>query len=150
MFKTYKEGQARLSRWIMVAIIIAMAGFGCYQLHYTFTGKITEPIPHIGFILGGEFPITPAKLISIGIFLVCLVGCFILYNHKKVVDFLVETETELRKVSWASKKEVISSSIVVIFTVLVLSFYIGLVDIVISKIKRDVPWDDLWSKIFGG
>jgi len=55
------------------------------------------------------------------LFLAMAVGIFYAVNSPKFADFLIATESELKKVSWSSKAELIGSTIVVIVTVLLLS-----------------------------
>ena len=51
------------------------------------------------------------------------------FNRPKTADFLIETENELKnKVTWPSRKEEVSASIVVVVTVLILSVFIFGVD----------------------
>lgn len=52
---------------------------------------------------------------------------------KKTVDFLNEVKTELSKVSWSSRQELIGSSFVVIVTTSILTLFIGLIDLILSK-----------------
>ncbi len=51
----------------------------------------------------------------------------------KIVQFLTEVKTEMKKVSWASKKELIGSTWVVIVSVFLLTLFIGIVDFVVSR-----------------
>jgi preprotein translocase subunit SecE len=48
---------------------------------------------------------------------------------KRIVEFLQEVKLELKKVVFPTKKEVIGSTWVVIITVLISAFFLGLVDI---------------------
>ena len=51
------------------------------------------------------------------------------FNRPKTADFLIETENELKnKVTWPSRKEEVSASVVVVVTVLILSVFIFGVD----------------------
>lgn len=52
----------------------------------------------------------------------------------KIKVFLTQTKVELKKVSWPNKNELIGSTIVVIITVIVMAVYIGLVDLIFSKL----------------
>jgi len=52
---------------------------------------------------------------------------------QKAVQFLREAIIELRKVSWAGKKEVFGTTIVVVVLVFFVGLYIGLVDFVLSR-----------------
>jgi preprotein translocase SecE subunit len=49
-------------------------------------------------------------------------------NKPNFVDFLIATESEMKKVSWSSRAELLGSTTVVIVTVFVLAFVIWLVD----------------------
>ncbi len=53
---------------------------------------------------------------------------------KKSRIFLSETKTELKKVSWTKKDELLASTSVVIVTVIILGLYIGVVDVVLTRI----------------
>lgn len=50
-----------------------------------------------------------------------------------VPKFFKEVAAELKKVSWTSKQELISSAWVVIVSCLVLGFYIAFVDMILSQ-----------------
>ena len=54
--------------------------------------------------------------------------------NNKIFEFLREVISEVKKVTWPGKKELIGSTIVVIVLVLFIAIYIGLVDFVISRI----------------
>ena len=53
---------------------------------------------------------------------------------EQLVRFLKEGRTELKKVNWPPKKEVIGSTIVVIVSVFILSFFLGIVDVTLQKL----------------
>ena len=48
---------------------------------------------------------------------------------KKIVEFFEEVKLELKKVVFPTKKEVIGSTWVVITTVLIAAFFLGMVDL---------------------
>ncbi len=52
----------------------------------------------------------------------------------QLVRFLKEVRTELKKVNWPARKEVVGSTIVVIVSVFVLSFFLGVVDVTLQKL----------------
>jgi preprotein translocase subunit SecE len=52
----------------------------------------------------------------------------------KIRNFLKEVKIELKKVVFPSRGEVIGSTKVVIITVVIISFFLGTVDIGLSKI----------------
>jgi preprotein translocase subunit SecE len=53
---------------------------------------------------------------------------------KKLTDFFQEVKLELKKVVFPTKKEVIGSTWVVITTVLISAFFLGLVDMGLGKL----------------
>jgi len=53
---------------------------------------------------------------------------------KKIAEFFQEVKLELKKVVFPTKKEIIGSTWVVIFTVLVSAVFLGMVDIGLSKL----------------
>ena len=48
--------------------------------------------------------------------------------------FLRDAYNELRKVSWLSRKEVLSSTIVIIIFILIIAVFIGFVDFILSHV----------------
>ncbi|MBN1444720.1 MAG: preprotein translocase subunit SecE [Candidatus Omnitrophica bacterium] len=55
---------------------------------------------------------------------------------KKIINFLQEVKTELEKVSWPEKKILKITTGVVVLFMLLFGFYLGVVDLVFSKIIR--------------
>ena len=53
---------------------------------------------------------------------------------KKALNFLREVVSEVRKVTWPGRKELIASTIAVIILVLCVAFYIGIVDFLLSRL----------------
>jgi preprotein translocase subunit SecE len=53
-------------------------------------------------------------------------------------QFLREAKVELKKVKWPTRKELLASTAVVIVLVLVIAFYLGLVDFALIKIIKGI------------
>lgn len=53
---------------------------------------------------------------------------------QQVVQFLKEVRTELKKVNWPLRKQVVGSTIVVIVAVFIVSFFLGAVDVTLQKL----------------
>ena len=51
----------------------------------------------------------------------------------RITNFLKEVRTELTKVSWSTKDELVGASLVVIVTTAMLAVFIGVIDIFLSK-----------------
>jgi preprotein translocase subunit SecE len=52
----------------------------------------------------------------------------------KTVNFLKEVKIELKKVNWPDRNELLGSTTVVIITVLLLAFFIGICDFIFSNV----------------
>ena len=55
---------------------------------------------------------------------------------EKVKQFLREFRIEMKKVTWPSRKEIVASTGVVLVVVLLISFYLGLADLLLSKMLK--------------
>jgi preprotein translocase subunit SecE len=56
----------------------------------------------------------------------------------KAIQFLREVKVELKKVTWPSRKQTIGSTVVVIILVLIVSIFLGVIDIGLSSLVRVV------------
>ncbi len=69
-------------------------------------------------------------------------GSVMLKINNKYVDqalqFLREVKVELKKVAWPSRKQAMGSTIVVVMLVLLVSFFLGIVDIGLSSLIKAV------------
>ena len=52
----------------------------------------------------------------------------------KAIQFLSEVKSEVKKVTWPSKKEAMGGTAVVLVVVFIMALFLGLVDMVLSKI----------------
>ena len=52
---------------------------------------------------------------------------------KRTRNFLTDVRVELKKVTWPSRQDTISSTGVVLVVVFIISFYLGFIDILLSK-----------------
>lgn len=57
---------------------------------------------------------------------------------RKSIQFLREVKTELKKVTWPSRKQTIGSTVVVIILVMIISLFLGTVDFGLSSLVRIV------------
>ena len=58
--------------------------------------------------------------------------------YERLVDFLREVKTELSKVSWPSRNELIGSTTVVIVITLILAAFTGVIDFILAIIVSRV------------
>ena len=57
---------------------------------------------------------------------------------RKTAQFFREVKVELKKVTWPSRKETITSTSVVVVLVLLSSFFLGVVDLGLSRLIREI------------
>lgn len=128
---TYKKDQGRLARLVVFWVLGLAAFYGCYAfygqvLKRHFSASLGVPlidgmkkIPVLGIELNGAF------LIAAALFALSLYLLHRWQNRPKVADLLIETESELRKVTWPTFPEALNSSIIVIVTVLFLMAFLA-------------------------
>ncbi len=52
---------------------------------------------------------------------------------RNIIEFIKETRKELKNVSWPGRRELVSTTMVVIFTVFFFGVFLELVDLVVSR-----------------
>ncbi len=110
----YKKGQGNAARGVVGVVAVLLGTWAGRQMwHFGASGFDNLPrgifTAIAAFIFGG----LPMGLILF---------------HRSVVDLMIETQQEMRKVAWASRSEVAGAATVVIVTVAVLSIFIYTVD----------------------
>jgi len=53
---------------------------------------------------------------------------------EKVKRYLREVWSELKKVSWPQRKEIVASTVVVILCTFIVAFFLGIVDVTLQKV----------------
>ena len=135
--QAYREDQGRLVRmgafWGCVLLLL----FGCTFLHGILVqyDSLQEPIQGIRIPIVGV-DMTPAFLISLGVFVVGTIAIARWQAKPKVADLLIETEAELHKVTWPTIPEVVNSSMVVVFTVLILFGFLAAADWLLARVMK--------------
>jgi len=136
--KAYKSDQGRLARLAVFWALGILLFYGCVSLYRTlspaFGGSLAKPfVPSMKSIPVIGLPLNPALLITA----VVLAGAwYALYRWQqtpKVADLLIETEAELRKVTWPTIPEAVNSSIVVIVCVLFLMGFLAGADWLLGR-----------------
>jgi preprotein translocase SecE subunit len=145
----YKPEEATRTRGLISVLLASLMAYGLFNLHEYLSGWSFWKEDLAGGALGAEFPLSPRIIVVSVLGLATAVAIYLLCNHARVVDFLIDTEKEMQNVSWAPRHEVISSSIVVVITVIIMAAYLGLVDYALIMGKNEIPWDNLWNKVLG-
>ena len=134
----YKSDQGRLARLAAFWSLAVLLYYGCTSLHGSLTrifgGLFSKPlieawprIPVLGLSLHAALLITAVVL---------GVSWYLLYRWQqtpKVADLLIETEAELRKVTWPTFSEAFNSSLVVIVCVVFLMAFLASADYLLGK-----------------
>lgn len=150
LFNFYRPEEGHRARAL---IGIAIAVMGLYGSHSLWDWLPKGPEDFWAkklFDLGDDqFAINPAVTLSLAIGIAVLVGVFKLVNYPRFVDFLIDTENELKKVSWASRRQVMSESIVVLATVVIVGSFVFGVDQLLILIRTGIGWNEIWNKLLG-
>jgi preprotein translocase SecE subunit len=141
----YRKDQGRMARMAAFWSLAILALWGARSLNVEL-GVLSKPLgTRIGADAAGQggmiIPVlavncTPAFLISAT---VAVISVYLLWRwlEKPVnADLLIDTESELRKVTWPTFKDVVSSSLVVIFCVLFLMVFLAGSDVLIARVTR--------------
>ncbi|MDP2854417.1 MAG: preprotein translocase subunit SecE [Smithellaceae bacterium] len=54
----------------------------------------------------------------------------------KAVQFLSQAKSELKKVTWPTRKQTLASTGVVIVIVAIIALYLGIIDLILSKLVK--------------
>ena len=114
-FTIYKPGQGKWLRWGTVASAALVAGSGAIWLYF-FQGNVAA-LSSLGKV----------AIVALWV-LVCAFLTFWFVNSPRYGEFLIMTESEMRKVTWPSRREVISSVKIVILLTCLLGLLLYLVD----------------------
>jgi preprotein translocase subunit SecE len=127
--KFYKKGQGYYTRMGTAIGSGVMVALGCYALYNKLEGlKIATSNLKVWLQAG-----IPALVFLIFAWIV-----FKIVNSPKSADFMIATEGEMKKVSWSTKKEIVSSTKVVIVTVLLMAVILAVVDIGFAKLFQTI------------
>lgn len=133
----YKEDQGRLARMAAFWTVVFFVGFGCRFLHDLLVRwpALREPLGGLRIPIVGV-DVTAAFLVSMLLFLVGVVLVQRWQQTPKVADLLIETEAELKKVTWPKGQEVWNASLVVMISVVILGALLALGDLLLARIMR--------------
>jgi preprotein translocase subunit SecE len=130
-FGIYKSNQGRMVRQFTFFAVVVVAAFGCLTL--------------------ANGPMMPyAKTIQVGVpavvWLVCCWVAFRVVNYPRFADFLVSVESELEKVTWPGRQEVLQATVVVLCTMFFLGLFLFLIDLVWTWLFSFIGFTEYSSK----
>jgi len=136
-----KPGQGRWARLVAYAGVGVMALFGAVSLHrlpglssgwYGNLGGIWKSWP----VFGQAFTLRPIFFPAAAFFLASVTAYHLFANRPKSADFLVDTQGEMKRVSWPTRREWVGSTLVVLVLVAFLSFFLYLTDYGLSALLQ--------------
>ena len=134
--KIYKKGQANLTRISAAVIAVLLLGWGCYSLfggiyfEGTWTSRALVSIPGVGLA------VTWAFMIALAVFVAGSIIAFRVMNRPNLVDLFIDTEVEMKKVSWPTRAEAWNSAMIVIVVTLVITAMLALFDLLLNQFFR--------------
>jgi preprotein translocase SecE subunit len=131
----YKKDQGRMARMTAYWSGTIFLFYGCVSLFREMSRSV-----QLSQAVGGiEIPVlgmdlSPSLLIAAVVFMGGAYLFFRWVERPKQADLLIETEAEMKKVTWPSLSETMSGSITVILTVLVLMAILALFDMALGNV----------------
>ena len=140
-FSLYKSGQGTYVRWgtaLGTGVIVVGAAQFLYEQLYALENTRWQ----IWQIL-----IPVIVLVALAYVTFWMVG-----RKRAMVDFMIATEGEMKKVNWSSRQEVIGATKVVIVTMLLMGLLLFIADMICILVFSGIGIIkiDLISKLFGG
>ncbi|MCA8942485.1 MAG: preprotein translocase subunit SecE [Planctomycetes bacterium] len=77
-------------------------------------------------------------IITIVVLAVCGVAIHLVLNRPKSADLLIDTEAELRKVTWPTGSETWNGTVAVVITVAVMLFYLAFADFLLAELLTPI------------
>jgi preprotein translocase SecE subunit len=120
-FTIYKKGQGYWTRMGTAICAAALGAAVSWQVYENIWPRLPGDPRHARNI---------ALAISVAIFLVYAFFAWKYINKPASVDFLIATDSEMKKVNWTSRKELIGSTKIVILFMFAIAISLFLIDIV--------------------
>ena len=128
-----KPGQGKYARWTAYFLLGLLVLYGAIRLYATINvpgeGLLVENVPILGTI--SSFNLIAALVFFMGVYALHLV-----LNRASSVDMLIDTEQELKKVSWPSRAEVKSATLVVALVTFLMAILLFGFDEVLRRLFR--------------
>ncbi|HEV3026570.1 MAG TPA: preprotein translocase subunit SecE [Planctomycetota bacterium] len=133
-----KPGQGRAVRTTAYVGIAALSAYGAYALYMApglqslWWRVVVGPLS----LMGKEANLRPQLFPAVAVFLTVMFVVFQVLNQDKTAEFLIETEGEIKKVSWPARKEYVGSAMIVVLVVAIVSGFLHWVDHGLSMLMQ--------------
>lgn len=134
---SYKKDQGRYARMVAFWGLVVLVGYGCFHgggLVTVLDGWLAannttyvDPFPLLGSL-------KTSTLIALGVAGASALAIHRILNRPRIADTLIDTETEMAKVTWPTWPETWSGTMAVVGMVLVLFVFLTVVDLLLLKV----------------
>ena len=116
----YKQGQGY---WVR---LMSAIGFGLLSLMGV--AWLWDQVN--GIQIGDIEPVFVSAAVTIIVMLACgSIGYYLIGRKPRMVDFMIATEGEMKKVNWSTRREVVGSTILVILLTLFIALFCQIADL---------------------
>ncbi len=131
-FHLYKPGQGYWTRMGTAAGAILLIALLARFIYISLATRTNLDVTIVNGVQKNGYQI---KVIITAIFVALAAGITWYYlNKPRVVDFFIATESEMKKVNWTSRREIIGSTKVVIIFMFLIAFFLFFVDLFFSYV----------------
>jgi len=133
-----RPGLGRAVRTTAYVSIGALTAYGAYALYMapSLSSPWWQVISGPFTLMGKEASLRPILFPALASFFTVMSVVFLILNKERAADFLVETEGEIKKVSWPARKEYVGSAMIVVLVVTIVSGFLHFVDLYLSKLMQ--------------
>jgi len=135
----YKPGQGSFARLTTNVLVLIALFMGCVELYSHIQATDDQPILGMDLEVARDLPLLGEPLswkllLCIGVFIVLVTLMRRWFSKPSVVDALIETEMEMKKVSWPTMPEARTATWVVVLVTLVLTASLAFFDIALVSL----------------
>jgi len=133
-----KPGLGRSVRTTAYVGIGALTLYGAYALYMvpSLSSPWWQVVAGPLSVFGKEASLRPILFPACAAFFTAMSVVYLVLNQEKSSEFLVETEGEIKKVSWPARKEYVGSAMIVVVVVAIVSGFLHFVDLGLSELMR--------------
>jgi preprotein translocase subunit SecE len=129
----YKKGQGSIARILSLAgclllLLWGVHSFWIYLQGFSSLAHDFLEVPTVG--IGIDLALIISVVVAIG----GAAGVVWILNRPRLVDLLIETEAEMKKVSWPSRQEAWNSSVIVVVTVVIMMGLLFAYDFILNRV----------------
>lgn len=121
-YKPNQGRRVRLAAAVAVALVSALAAVETY----------------VGLADPKRFPLELRLAAPVVVLVAAAAAGLYVLNRPRVADFLIETESELARVSWPTREQVLGSTWAVLVLLVIMGIYLLLVDKGVDYLLREV------------